>query len=80
MEKKLGRHIIGTFKKKPVQYGNWTKVKAKFDGRCTLCHVEFSQGLDVMYNKNRMPGCKMAHVSCLLQALESGVLIKEGNQ
>ena len=77
---KLGRHTLGFYRKDKVKYGNWTKIKSKFEGKCTLCHELYPEGMDMMYNSNRMPGCKMAHISCLLHALESGVKIKEGNE
>jgi hypothetical protein len=70
-EKKLGRHPLGTFKKEPKQYGDYVKITAKFDGRCTLCHGPVSKDMQVCYNKNRMPGCKIAHISCVIRSLDS---------
>lgn len=69
-ERKLGRYRKGVKNKDVKKYGDWVKVKSKFEGKCTLCHEEFEAGLETMYNKNRMPGAKMAHISCLLRSLE----------
>jgi cytochrome c len=67
---KLNRLRKGVKSKDLKKYGDWVKVKSRFEGKCTLCHEEFGEGLDMMYNKNRMPGAKMAHISCLLRKVE----------
>jgi len=65
---KLGRHTLGFYRKDKVDLGHgYIKIVAKFDGRCTVCKEDYSEGMKIGYNKDRMPGCKTAHVSCVLR-------------
>ena len=67
VEGKLSRHRKGLRRKIPVFYGDYQKIEAKFDGRCTLCKEPYSEGMDVAYNKNRTAGNKVAHISCAIR-------------